>query len=321
SAAQEAARRQLPIITLNPHEDVLEANPRPQPGAAAELPVVFVNAFMPRQQARMMAEHAFLEQRDRPRSHAAVLAPDTPFGELIARAFLQRWMELGGKAGRIVLFPEDNPDFSGWIKALTHVDAATLKDRQSRSRRSTPLSPADPAPGAGEDTFKPWVDFDVLFVPASAAQVRLIAPQAAFWDIQASGVTLLGIPQWIRPELLTAGTDYLKGAVFCDTDPVAQQRFNATFQKLWSVAPGPLALLAFDSVAALAQSLRDQRQTGLPWHQRLVQDTGFLGAAGRFRFTADGASERHFQIFTVAESGIVPYRAHYRPAPGIDMLH
>ncbi|MBF0191743.1 MAG: penicillin-binding protein activator [Magnetococcales bacterium] len=292
AAAKAAQAANIPIIPLNPRTEILAV------GGATHL-----NAFHPDAQARVMARYA-VQQAGLKRF--AILAADSDYGQLQAQTFANEVVALGGIVTRSILFPEQETDFSNALKMLVNLDPEAVKSRLTSARSAMLLDPLDrPAPRA-EKELEPLVDFDTLFLPATAKQVRMIAPQAALFQIRTPQVTLLGTSLWNRPELLE-DADTLAGATFCDIDMNAREQFGAAHKKILGVAPVPaLSMLTYDGIAILAQLLRDQRLGGPEWHQGLTRDNSFHGSAGPVRFLPDGSSERFYHLYRVQERKIVP---------------
>ncbi|MBF0177850.1 MAG: penicillin-binding protein activator [Magnetococcales bacterium] len=271
-AVAEAARnRGIPIMPLNPHQDILQVGDPAQrayqgaPSRGNPHPDVLLNAFLPEQQAEVIARFAVLDKGLR---RFAILAPATPYGELTGKAFTQEILRQGGFVTHMAAFPDDSTDFTQWIKMLGN-------------------------------------DFEAVFIPARADQVRLIAPQAANSGVGTPRVTFLGAALWNNPSLLLAeGTDYLNGSLFCDTDPLLRKQFETRYQQLWGNRPPALAQLVYDSLAILAQAQRDQRLGGPNWLQIVTRREGFYSSSGRVRFLKSGLGQREYHIFQVTPQGI-----------------
>ncbi|MBF0108221.1 MAG: penicillin-binding protein activator [Magnetococcales bacterium] len=266
AAAEVAARYNIPIITLNPRSGIVI------PGSS-----VLQNAFRPESEGQYMARFAIEEKKLR---RFAILAPDTEYGNLLTQAFSDEVQKLGGTIARATFFPSGTRDFSPWIKALINAD-----------------------PGDKEATLKSAADFDALFVPANAQDVRLILPQAAFFKVRQPEVTFLGTSLWNKPELFREGTDFLRGAYFCDTDDVARNRFASSFLQTWKETPTPLDMLAYDSIALVAQALREARMSGQPWTAILKGGQRVYGAAGVVFFDDKGQSRRDYFFYRIDADG------------------
>ncbi|MEO5352353.1 MAG: penicillin-binding protein activator [Magnetococcus sp. XQGC-1] len=201
-------------------------------------------------------------------ARVAILAPDSEYGRSVAKTFADELRAQGGTLARISHFPQDTNDFSSFLKGLGPHDA--------------------------------------LFLPAPAKQVRLIAPQAALFRGGKGSVTLLGTSLWNSSELLSEGTDYMEGAVFCDIDPAVKEQFRQSFRQTWEEEPSALATLAYDGVAVVAQVRQAQQQGGIPWQEAITQKAAFQGASGPVRFLANGQSRRLYHLFLVEKGKMRP---------------
>ena len=289
-AAEIAASNGIPIITMNPHSETSKT-----------LTNVFSNAFHPAQQAKTMAEYAVLEKQYQ---RIVILAPDSEYGHSMTKTFSDRVWDLGGSVVHIAYFPTDTLDFSAWLKPLEPeqppepeqplipkkpVDPKKLLDPDLALELIDNMEPVEP----------PKPDFDAMFLPAPAKQIRLLAPQAAFFGVGVPDVALLGTALWNNSKLLTEGTDYLDGAVFCDTSQTEKDWFGAAFMQSWEEEPATLATLTYDGVAVLAQLLRDQRLGGPIWYNGLTQTLDFQGANGPLWFLSNGQSRRNYHLFDI----------------------
>jgi ABC-type branched-subunit amino acid transport system substrate-binding protein len=289
-AAVQAVSLQIPIMVLNHRNDVR--------GAGGQ---VYQNTLNPQRQARIMAHYAV---KEREFARIAILAPDSNYGHLMADTFANEVTALNGQIVRSTFFDQDSPDFTPWIKALVHLDSNIIDKRLRRAKKTTPLDPSDPLPPTDKKDLEAWADFDAIFLPTLAKQIRLIAPQAAFYNIRSPQVTLLGTSRWNRQSLFEGGTEYLQGAVFLDTDRQLRDQFRMAFRQDWEEDPTSLASLTYDGVSIIAQLLREERMGGVDWQIRLAKSNGFTGAAGRIQFQDSGASQRPYRLFTVARRGV-----------------
>lgn len=231
---------------------------------------VFVNAFHPTRQADLMAQHAVLEKQHR---RIAIIAPESEYGKNMSDAFTKQVGSLGGTIVHTAYYPPDTLDFSAFLKPLVSLRSG-------------------------------GVPIDAIFLPTSAEQARLIAPQAAFFGIGAPRVALLGTALWNNPKLLTEGTDYLRGAVFCDTNVSEKEWFNNIFQQSWRQQPSALAALTYDGVAIVAQLLRDQRIGDHAWYDGLRRTVAFYGSNGPVRFLTNGKSMRNYHFLSIKDGQI-----------------
>lgn len=117
---------------------------------------------------------------------------------------------------------------------------------------------------------------------------------------------LLGLSSWDGPATLTESA--LLGGRFAAPDPDRLALFAERYQAATGAAPTALAWIGHDAAAAAAQLLaaarrRDDRR---PFDAAAITDrAGFQGAAGPFRFTADGLNVRSLAVVEVTRDGFV----------------
>ena len=127
---------------------------------------IFQFGLPPEQEAAQSAERAYLDGYRR----AAVLFPDTAWGQRMATAFTATWQRLGGIMLTSQAYLPDQGDYSDPIKKLLNIT-------QSEARKD-----------ALETTLKiklkfeprPREDIDFIFLAADARHARLIKPQFNF---------------------------------------------------------------------------------------------------------------------------------------------
>ncbi len=71
---------------------------------------------------------------------------------------------------------------------------------------------------------------EALFVPAGPSEMRLIAPQLTFYQLE---VQLLGLSTWNRPRLAEGAGDVLEGAIFPSETALMAPGESERFQSLW----------------------------------------------------------------------------------------
>ena len=105
---------EVPILTLNYAEDNSNTNDK-----------LYQFGLLPEDEARQVAEQAIRQNKTK----AAILVPDTPWGERLRIAFQQRFTELGGVVLSAQSFDDKIDDYSQAIKKMlnlsqsnTHID-------------------------------------------------------------------------------------------------------------------------------------------------------------------------------------------------------
>ena len=121
------------------------------PGPA---PAVYQFALSPEDEARQIAERAWLEGRER----ALVIAPEGPWGTRVVGAFKRHWEALGGRIAAYKTFSSATRDYASAVHALV-----------AASGRAAAVPGGAPGnPGAG---------IDFVFMVATPLEGRQIHPQ------------------------------------------------------------------------------------------------------------------------------------------------
>ena len=87
-------------------------------------------------------------------------------------------------------------------------------------------------------------------------------------------------------------------------DQNRQQAFEQRYRAAYGTAAHPLASVAYDGVAAIAQSLQQGRSDALTG-KALTRANGFAGAGGGFRLNGDGTNTRALAIATVRNKQVI----------------
>jgi len=123
------------------------------PGPA---PAVYQFALSPEDEARQIAERAWLDGRQR----ALVIAPEGPWGTRVVGAFKRHWEALGGRIAAYETFSSATRDYASAVHALVAASG--------RAAAVPGLAPGNPAAG-----------IDFVFMVATPLEGRQIHPQLA----------------------------------------------------------------------------------------------------------------------------------------------
>jgi len=146
-----------PVLALN-----VDDQPLTEPQAAR----FFQLALSPEQEAREVAERAWLDGHAR----AVVIAPDSSWGNRVAHDFHARWLTLGGHVVELQHYEPKKNDYSLPIRRLLNVDESQAR-RRLVSRiigKSVEFIP------------RRRQDIDLVFMAAFSRQARVIRPQLRF---------------------------------------------------------------------------------------------------------------------------------------------
>jgi branched-chain amino acid transport system substrate-binding protein len=291
AAVDELAKEGVAAIVGSPDRaEALTAAPR-----AAELGLPFIE-LSPDEVRRGETTFKMVRQADaRARAlarlavqaHArtvAVLAPDSGYGRAMAAAFVDEAHKLGAHVVADLRYPESTTTFVEPVKRL-HQAAPAL-----------------------------------LFVPAPATQLMLIAPQ-----LTASGVTRMpGVKPSGKPAQLYATADginekfllstakYLDGAVlapvfFADTGDATIAAFVDRYQTAYAEEPSSLDALAFDAVRAVRIALDRVAGQGRAAIANSLSRIGDNGLTGELSFSGTGERVGAVPLYVV-DNGTVRAR-------------
>ena len=152
-AAQEALP--VPVLALN-YDETHEIPPRN----------LFQLGLSPEQEAREVAERAWLDGHSR----AAVITPSTKWGDRVAKAFNERWLQLGGHVVEVQHYDPKKNDYSLPIRRLLNVDESQARRRSLQQIIGKKV----------EFIPRRRQDIDFIFMAAFSRQARVIRPQLRF---------------------------------------------------------------------------------------------------------------------------------------------
>ena len=237
----------------------------------------YLMGFLPRQEVLREVSYA----RERGLARFAALAPNSPYGHLMADALREAAAGSGGSVTKIEFFDPRAGDASPAIQRLLPGGGAEA---------SAELPPASP----------PAASLDALLLPEGGAKLRQIAAQVRAAGGNAKPVQLLGSGLWDTPDI---GSDpALVGGWFATSPPEARQDFERRFNATYGHNPPRLASLGYDSAALAAVLARGQ--AGEPFSQQaILNPSGFTGVDGLFRFTPSGLVQRGLAVLEVVPQG------------------
>jgi branched-chain amino acid transport system substrate-binding protein len=238
---------------------------------------VFLMGFLPRQEVAREVSFA----REQGVSRFAVLAPNTPYGHLMADALKEIAGSGGTSVTRAEFFDARTGDTSASIKKLLGNTTAAANN------------PDLPPSAAG-------APFDALLLPEGGDKLKQIARQLKAAGIDTSQTHLLGSGLWDDPGI--AGEPALAGGWFAASPPAARRDFESRYQGTYGHPAPRLASLAFDA-AALAAVLAKNGDPD-PFSVVAIENpNGFTGVDGLFRFTPQGLVQRGLAVMEVEPGG------------------
>lgn len=192
-------------------------------------PHVFQFALSPEQEARQVAERAYLDGK----RQAAVIYPQGDWGVRMRNAFSEYWLRLGGVMIKAQAYDNSAGDHSEAIRDMLGVTHSNERRRllQERLRTRIEFEPRSRA------------DIDFIFIAANAKQARLIKPQIAYY--QSQHITLYATSHIYFGRVDETADIDLNNIIFADMpwlliDDDAMKRLRARVQGEWIYAHTPL---------------------------------------------------------------------------------
>ncbi|HEX9756624.1 MAG TPA: penicillin-binding protein activator [Nitrospiria bacterium] len=293
----KAERFQIPIITPTAtRSDLTQMSP-----------FLFRNALTNPMQAHDLAEYALNKLGLK---NFVILYPRGRYGTDLARLFAKEVVENGGE---LIFMESFDPEENDHKPVLRKLKAADLKRYGVQGEVVIPFLPGDENEEKGgvekerkiEMVYVPG--FDAIFLPGTAPQVGLMAPQLAFHNFL--GVTLLGTNGWNSEELVKVGGEYIEGSIFIDTffinysDPRTGDfvnRYRSRFQE----DPDVFAALAFDCGRMILQAIQNGADSGSSLRYALEKMQDFPGVTGLTTAGPDGEMKKKLVFLTVTNGKI-----------------
>ena len=227
----------------------------------------------PEQEAKQVAERAWLDGHRR----AAVLYPQSSYGERMQAAFVRHWQRLGGIVAASQAYQENLSDYSEPIKQLLNLHLSEARKADIEWRISQKI----------QFESRARQDIDFIFLDADAARGRLIKPQLSFH--RASRV-----PVYATSLIYTGRADPVRdidldGVLFADMPWILLgegriQELRQNLQRDW-----PYAYSDLDRLYALGMD----SYAVLPYLQRLGAGGGrFSGVTSQLTLDPEGRVQR-----------------------------
>ncbi|MCC7425470.1 MAG: penicillin-binding protein activator [Alphaproteobacteria bacterium] len=234
---------------------------------------VHLIAFLPRDQVRRVVAEASTAGAAR----FAVLAPENPYGQLVAAEAQEAVRAVGGELVQIETYG------AGGMVALTQAVQRLGGGGRARS-----------APSGQQGRF------DAILIADGGERLRAAASLLPYYNINSPPVRLLGTGLWADQRV--ASEPSLAGGWFAAPPDAPRQVFEQRYQEAYGARPPVLAGLAYDAAALAAVLASDQSGPSFS-AGAIANPDGFAGANGIFRFLPDGTNQRGLAVFEVVRGG------------------
>ncbi len=254
---------------------------------------VFSTAVTYALQARRLADYALGR---RGFYQFGILHPDTQYGRELSRLFSQEVRQRGGTVVAVESYPEGATDFGPQIRRMKAIDL----------QRDGIMTETTNEEGETREVYTPG--FEAIFLPGTAEEVALIAPQLLFYDIR---VPLMGSNGWNTPELLSLARTSVEGGIFVDglhldsPDPDVVD-FVSRFRRRYQQPPSLFAAQAYDAARLVIDALRRGATSSREVAQALRRSEDLPALGGATGFDARGVLNRKLFVLQVKEGKIEP---------------
>ena len=260
---------------------------------------VYVFGFLPGQQITRILEYSLT----RGYSRIGILVPATDFGQLSLSVARNISDKMGVQLVSELFFNPNSSDFSNAVREFAEYDSRNHKlnlQKKQLKRQSDEIANTALNRLSGLDTLGD-PSFDAVLLPSGGAELRIIAPLLAFYDVDPSRIRLLGSALWDNDKNLNV-EPALMGGWYAAPSPELRKAYEAKFERIFGYSPPRLSSLAYDAML-LAVKLTSG-ELGINNSAALITDPkGFLGVDGIVRFLKNGTNERGLAILEVGPDG------------------
>jgi branched-chain amino acid transport system substrate-binding protein len=237
----------------------------------------FLMGFLPRQEVVREVGQA----RERGLARFAAVAPNSPYGHLMADALRDVASASGATVTRVEFYDPRANDTAPAVRRLMPGGRASADSDAGAVAAPT---------------------FDALLLPEGGATLKQLARQVKEAESNTKPVQLLGSGLWDVPDL--GSEPALIGGWFAAAPPEARRVFEQHFRAVYGHDPLRLASLGYDAAAlaaVLARGTGGERFS----QQAILNSSGFTGVDGLFRFAPSGLVQRGLAVLQVAPQGEV----------------
>lgn len=222
----------------------------------------------------------------------AILAPSDEWGDRTASRFAEIVERLGGRIVASERFYDNAVDFRTQFTQIRkrglmdkiHGDRTrkiSVRELDSLYQRYYPVDPGD------KKGNEPALLLDGIFLPVYTENIKYIAPQMAFYNIQAKP---LGEDSWYDLSELRLHQAYIKGAIVASEYHLEvnanTQKFQAAFKLAYGREPGHEAAYGYDLGCLVADLVRQGARTSDAMYDRLCKGIEWKGIHNTIRLSS-----------------------------------
>ena len=261
---------------------------------------VYVFGFLPGQQIARILEYSLTRGYRR----IGILVPANDFGQLSLLVARNVSDKIDVQLVSELFLDPNSSDFSSAVREFAEYDSRNHKlklQKKQLKRQSDEIANTALNRLSGLDTLGD-PSFDAVLLPSGGAELRIIAPLLAFFDVDPSRIRLLGSTLWDNDKNLSL-EPALIGGWYAAPSPELRKAYEVKFERIFGYSAPRLSSLAYDAML-LAVKLTFGK-LGTNNSSTLITDPkGFLGVDGIVRFLKNGTNERGLAILEVGPDGV-----------------
>jgi branched-chain amino acid transport system substrate-binding protein len=256
----------------------------------------------------IIAESLVEQTQDSLKFHrVATLAPIDDYFLSMTHAFINKHLEDGGEIVTEQWYYPGDKDFSRQFKQLKRI-GLKLEFQDSVLIADSTLTPSEidsmysafmehEIDSLNEMNSKidsadiPVTTIDAIFMPIYKEDIGLIAPQYAYYNIQAQ---ILGNSDWYDPEALKRNKNYLEGLIFISDGYMNEEnwdyrQFRNNFRGKYKRTPEQFDLIGFDSFNFIINAISNSQNSfsRADFYQTLLNAPKYNGIFRHFDFQND----------------------------------
>ena len=261
---------------------------------------VYVFGFLPGQQINRILEYSLARGYRR----IGILVPENDFGQLSLSVARNVSDKANFQLVSELFFNPNSADFSNAVREFAEYDSRNSKlklQKKQLKRQSDEIANTALNRLSGLDTLGD-PSFDAVLLPSGGAELRIIAPLLAFYDVDPSRIRLLGSTLWDNDKNLNL-EPALIGGWYAAPSPELRKAYEVRFERIFGYSPPRLSSLAYDAML-LAVKLTSEKLGMNNSSARITDPRGFLGVDGIVRFLKNGTNERGLAILEVGPDGV-----------------
>jgi ABC-type branched-subunit amino acid transport system substrate-binding protein len=326
-SAATAEELELPFLSLSRQDGITDAGPN-----------VFQNMLTPSAQAKALADLAMGARHLR---RFALMWPSVPYGVELANAFWDEVEARGGEVRAAETYSADQTTFTPLVQSM--VGKLHLDDREDWQEQVREIGQKEKDPfrrrkaiEKAREKLDPVTDFEAIFIPDGASNVKLIAPALAVEDVivqtcepdevarirkttgrtQLQPVQLLGSNGWgFDPSLFDVSPGgsgrHVRCAIYVDgfwagsSRPETRRFVDAFARKFAGQVPTILEASAYDAARMARQVLEAGKvQTRAAFREALAGLRDHHGATGDISFGPRRTADKTLFFLTVDRNGL-----------------